>query len=105
MCVILIRVVIENKSITFTHIGKRIWVAGFRNNFPSSAYTVSELIASMAASIIFLSACSRRVFPVEIFLSRDVTPLSAIFIVSSTSSICFSSVCWWRVCGLLIGWY
>ena len=37
-CVALIRIVIENKSITFTHIRKRIWVAlrkaGFRNNFP-----------------------------------------------------------------------
>ena len=69
-----------------------------------SIYTVSVLIASMAASIIFLSACTRRVFPVEIFLSRDVAPLSAMCIVSSTSSICSSSVCWCCVCGLLIGW-
>ena len=43
----------------------------------------------MATSIIFLSAGTRRVFPVEIFLSRDVAPVSAICIVSSTSSICF----------------
>ena len=44
----------------------------------SIIYTVSVLIASMAASIIFLSAGTRRVFPVEIFLSRDVAPVSAI---------------------------
>ena len=127
MCVILKRVVIENRSMTFTYIWKRILVAfrkaGFRNNFPSSVwrvwiiliravlrknsivYTVSVLIASMAASIIFLSACTRRVFPVEIFLSRDLAPLRAMCIVSSSSSICSSSVCWCCVCGLLIGWH
>ena len=60
----------------------------------SIIYTVSVLIASMAASIIFLSAGTRRVFPVEIFLNRDVVPLSAMCIVSSTSSICSSSFCW-----------
>ena len=35
-------------------------------------YTVSVLIAHMASYIIFLSAGTRRVFPVEVFLSRDV---------------------------------
>ena len=64
----------------------------------SIIYRVSVLIASMAASIIFLSAGTRRVFPVEIFLSRDVAPLSAIYIVSSTSSIYSSSCCWCLVC-------
>ena len=77
--------------------------AGFRNNFPSSArrvwlaliravirknsiiYTVSVFIASMDASIIFLSECTSRVFPVEIFLSSHVA-LSTMCIVSSTSS-------------------
>ena len=44
-------------------------------------YTVSVLIASMIASIIFLSAGTRRVFSVEIFLCRDVAPVSAMFIV------------------------
>ena len=63
---------------------------------------VSVLIASMAASIIFLRAGTRRVFPVEIFLSREVAPLSAICIVSSTSSIC-SSFCCCFVCILLTG--
>ena len=52
----------------------------------------------MAASIIFLSAGTRRVFQVEIFLSRDVAPVSAMCIVSSTSSICSSSFCWCFVC-------
>ena len=56
----------------------------------------------MAASIIFLRAGTRRVFPVEIFLSREVAPLSAICIVSSTSSIC-SSFCCCFVCILLTG--
>ena len=50
------------------------------------------LIASMASSIIFLSAGTRRGFPVEV-LSRDVSPVSAMCIVSSTSSICSSSIC------------
>ena len=34
-----------------------------------------------AASIIFLSAGTRRVFPIEIFLSRDVVPVSPMVIV------------------------
>ena len=68
-----------------------VWVnknhnrAVIRNNI--IIYTVSVLIVFMAASIIFLSAGSRRVFPVEIFLSRDGAPMSAMFIVSSTSSL------------------
>ena len=37
-----------------------------------SLYTVSVLIASMAALIIFLGADTIRLFPVEIFLSREV---------------------------------
>ena len=44
-------------------------------------YTVSVSIWSMAASIIFLTACTRRVFPVDTFLSRYVAPLSAMCIV------------------------
>ena len=68
-------------------------------------YTVNALLASMVDSIIFLSAGTRRVFPVEIFLSRDVAPVSAMFIASSTSSICPSMLCWCYVCGLLLGWY
>ena len=52
--------------------------------------TVSVLISPMAASIIFLGACTRRVFPVDIFLSKDVAPVSATCIVSSTSSVCSS---------------
>ena len=59
----------------------------------SIIYTVSVLIASMAASIIFLSAGTIRVFPVEIFLGRDVAPVNEICIVSSASSICSSSFC------------
>ena len=73
-----IRVVIDNNSIPFTHSCNRIWVSlkkAFLNNFSSSAWrglisrkravigiihTVSVLIASMAASIIFLSAGTRR---------------------------------------------
>ena len=47
----------------------------------SIIYTVSVLIASMVASIIFLSAGTRRVFPVEILLSSDVAPVSAMFLV------------------------
>ena len=58
----------------------------------SVIYTVSVLITSMAASIIF-SACTRRVFPLEILLSRDVAQVSAMCIVSSTSSVCSSSAC------------
>ena len=64
----------------------------------SIIYRVSVLIASMAASIIFLSAGTRRVFPEEIFFSRDVAALSANCIVSSTSSICSSLCCWCLVC-------
>ena len=60
------------------------------------------LIASMAASIIFLSAGTRRVFTAEIFLNRDVAPVSAIWMVSSTSSIC-SSFSWRIACGLPAG--
>ena len=60
------------------------------------------LIASMAASIIFLSAGTRRVFPAEIFLNRDVAPVSAICMVSSTSSIC-SSFSWHIACSLPAG--
>ena len=71
----------------------------------SIIYTVSVLIASMAASIIFLRAGTRRVFPAEILLSSDVAPLSVMCIVSSTSSICSSSVSWCCICGLLIGWH
>ena len=63
---------------------------------------VSVLIVSMASFIIFLSAGTRRVFPVEILLSRDVSPVTAMCIVSSTSSICSSSVC--CVVTLLTGW-
>ena len=74
-----------------------------RNN--SIIFTVSVLIASMAASIIFLSADTRRVFPVEILLSRNVAPVSAMCIVSITWSICSSAVCWCCVCGFLIGWH
>ena len=48
------------------------------------------VITSIAASIIFLSTNTRRMFLVEIFLSRDVAPLRAMCIVSSTSSICSS---------------
>ena len=70
----------------------------------NSIYTVSVLIASMADSSIFLSECTRRVLPVYIFLTRDVAPPSAVCIVSSTSSISSSSVCWGCVCDLLIGW-
>ena len=54
----------------------------------------------MAASIIFLGAGTRRVFPAEIFLTRDVAQVSAMFIVSGTSSICSSLLCW-CVCGLV----
>ena len=68
-------------------------------------YRVSALIGSMAASIIFLSAGTRRVFSVEIFLIMDVAPVTAMFIVSSTSSICSSLFCWCCVCGLLLIWY
>ena len=68
-------------------------------------YTASVFISSMAASIIFLSAGTRRVFPVEILLSRDVAPVSVMCIVASTSSICSIAVCWCCVCGLLIGWH
>ena len=65
-------------------------------------YTVSALIASMAASIIFLSAGTTRVFPVELFLSRDVALVSVMYIVSS---ICPSMFCWCCVCGLVgIDW-
>ena len=125
--VALLRAVIGINIIMFTHIWKKILVtllkAGFRNNLPSPAwrvsmaliraviinniiiYTVSALISSRAAFIIFFSAGTRRVFPVEIFLSRDVAPVSAMFIVSSTSSIYLSLFCWCCVCGLLLGWY
>ena len=41
-------------------------------------------------------------FPVKILLIRDVAPVSAMFIVSSTSSICFFLVC--CVCSMLNGW-
>ena len=68
-------------------------------------YTMSALLASMDASIILLNTGTRSVFPVEIFLSRDVVPVSAMFIVSSTSSICSSLFCWSCVCGLVgIDW-
>ena len=67
-------------------------------------YTVSVLIASMAVSIIFLSAGSRRVFPVEFLLGSDVAPVSAMWIVSSTSSICSSSVSWCCVFMWLADW-
>ena len=40
---------------------------------------VSVLIASMTTSIILWSAGTRRVVPVEIFLSRDIAPVSAMF--------------------------
>ena len=63
---------------------------------------ISALISSMGASIIFLSAGTRRVFPVEILMSRDIAPVNAMCIVSSTSSICSSPVC--CVCALLTGW-
>ena len=43
-------------------------------------YTVSVLIVSSAASIIFLSAI-RRVFPVEIFLSMEPAPVPRPFIL------------------------
>ena len=59
----------------------------------SIIYTVSLLIAYMAVSIIFLSAGTRRVFPSEIFHSRDVAQVSEMCIVSSTSFICSSSFC------------
>ena len=52
----------------------------------SIIYTLSVLMVSMAASLIFLSVGTRRVYPVEIFLSRDVAPMSAMCIVSSASS-------------------
>ena len=65
-------------------------------------YTVSVFIASMAASIIFLSVGTRRVFPAEIFLNRDVASVSAICMVSSTSSIC-SSFSWRIACSLPAG--
>ena len=70
----------------------------------SIIYTVSVLITSMAASIMFLSTGTRRVFPFEIFLGRDVAPVSAMRIVFSASSICSSLFCWCCVCGMLIGW-
>ena len=74
---------------------------GIRNNI--FIYTVSVLIASMATSIIFLSTCTRRVYPVEIFLSRDVSLVSAMFMVSITLFIC-SFLFGWCACGLLFGW-
>ena len=74
-----------------------------RNN--SIIYTVSVLVASIAASILLLSAGTRRVFPVEIILSRYVAQVSAMCIVSSILSNCSSSVCSCGVCGLLIGWH
>ena len=52
-----------------------------------------------------LSADTIRVFPVEVFLSRDVAPVSAICIVSSTSYNCSSSFCWCFACSLPTGWY
>ena len=73
---------------------KRVFVlikAVIRNN--GIICTVSALIASMAYSIIFLGASIRRVFPSVIFLSRDVAPVSAMCIVSSTSSICSTLFC------------
>ena len=54
-------------------------------------YTLRVLIASMDASI-FLSACTRPLFPVEIFISRDVAQVSAMCIVSSTCPSCCSSM-------------
>ena len=95
--VVLIRIVIQNKSIFFTHIWKRIWpLERFLKQL--FLFCLSVLIASMADSNIFLSAGTRRAFPVEILLSRDV----AMCIVSSTSSLCSSSVC--CVSGLLTCW-
>ena len=74
--------------------------AVIRNN--NIIYTLSVLIAS----IIFLSAGTRRVFPVEIFLIRDVEPVSAMCIVSCTSSICSSSFCLWLAdwLALIVRW-
>ena len=73
-----------------------------RNN--SIIYTVSVLIMSMVACFIFLITGTRRVVPIKIFLSKDLAPVSEMIIVSSTSSICSSSLCWCCVRGLLTGW-
>ena len=63
---------------------------------------VSVLIASMTASIILLSACTRRVFPVEIFLGRYIAPVSAMFF---SFPVHRPFVLPSFVCGLLLGWY
>ena len=47
-------------------------------------YTVIVLISSMAASIIFLSAGITRVFPVEILLTSDVSPVRVILLTTFT---------------------
>ena len=69
----------------------------------SIIYTLSVLIASMAASIIFLSASIRRVFPVELLLSSDVKPgdCNVLFLVHRPFvPLRFVGVVF---CGLLIG--
>ena len=83
------------------YVNNRVIPEKGRYNEPYHLY--GECVDSIhGSSIIFLSAGTRRVFPVEIFLNRDVAPVSAICMVSSTSSIC-SSFPWRIACSLPTG--